>query len=72
MSKPHARVNDKHGAPYWRRAHHDWRFWVAMALMTAAISTYVMTQDLRFVHGDRVAPGLRPGSGAPSTRRADP
>jgi hypothetical protein len=22
--------------PYWKRAHHDWRFWVALFLMMAA------------------------------------
>jgi hypothetical protein len=44
--------------PYWRRAHHDWRFWLAMVLMAAAISTYVMTQDLWLVpRGERVQPG---------------
>src|ERR1035441_5019093 len=23
--------------PYWKRAHHDWRFWVALVLMLAAM-----------------------------------
>ena len=39
--------------PYWKRAHHDWRFWVAMVLMAIAISTYVVTQDLSFLPGGR-------------------
>jgi hypothetical protein len=32
--------------PYWKRAHHDWRFWVAVILMFAAISIYVLSGDL--------------------------
>jgi hypothetical protein len=34
------------GAPYWRRAHHDWRFWAALLLMLVAISVYVATDNL--------------------------
>ncbi len=34
---------------YWRRAHHDWKFWFAMAMMFAAIGMYVMSDDLAFV-----------------------
>ena len=37
---PHGR------GPYWKRAHHDWRFWVALLLMFAAIIIYVMSEDL--------------------------
>jgi hypothetical protein len=33
-------------APYWRRAHRDWRFIAVVLLMLAAITIYVMTQDL--------------------------
>jgi hypothetical protein len=32
--------------PYWRRAHHDWKFWFAMVMMFAAIGMYVMSDDL--------------------------
>ncbi len=32
--------------PYWRRAHHDWRFWVGVVLMLAAMFVYVMTENL--------------------------
>jgi hypothetical protein len=36
-----------HGhSPYWKRAHHDWRFWVAVFLMFAAMIIYVMSNDL--------------------------
>jgi len=34
---------------YWRRAHHDWKFWFAMFMMFAAIGMYVMSDDLAFV-----------------------
>jgi hypothetical protein len=38
-------VHHGHG-PYWKRAHRDWRFWVAFFMMLAAISIYVMSDDL--------------------------
>ena len=34
--------------PYWTRAHHDWKFWVALFLMLAAMVIYVMSEDLAF------------------------
>ena len=34
--------------PYWRRAQHDWKFWVALFLMLAAMVIYVMSDDLAF------------------------
>jgi hypothetical protein len=40
---------DHHGQrPYWTRAHHDWKFWVALSLMLAAMFIYVMSDDLAF------------------------
>ena len=32
--------------PYWTGAHRDWRFWGIMFLMFAAISIYVLSEDL--------------------------
>ena len=32
--------------PYWRRAHHDWRFLAVVCVMLVAIATYVLTSDL--------------------------
>jgi len=32
--------------PYWKRAHHDWRFWVGLVFMLAAITIYVLSDDL--------------------------
>jgi hypothetical protein len=33
--------------PYWKRAHHDWRFLAAVFLMLVGIAIYVVTNDLR-------------------------
>ena len=35
--------------PYWKRAHRDWWFWVGLVLMLAAISIYVLSDDLMFL-----------------------
>ncbi len=32
--------------PYWQRAHRDWRFWLGTSLFVAAITLYVMSDDL--------------------------
>ena len=37
--------------PYWKRAHHDWRVWVAFFFMMAAITIYVLSDDLSFFPG---------------------
>jgi len=39
----------RHAGPYWKRAHHDWRFWVGLVLMLAAITIYVLSEDLAFL-----------------------
>jgi hypothetical protein len=45
------RILHDHG-PYWKRAHRDWRFWVGLVLMLAAITIYVLSEDLAFLpHG---------------------
>jgi hypothetical protein len=41
-------VRHSHG-PYWKRAHHDWRFWVGLVLMLAAITIYALSDDLALV-----------------------
>ena len=41
------RVHHDH-RPYWKRAHHDWRVWVGLFFMLAAIMIYVMSNDLSF------------------------
>ena len=43
----HNHVHQGH-RPYWKRAHHDWKFWIALFLMLAAMVIYVMSEDLAF------------------------
>jgi hypothetical protein len=54
--------------PYWRRAHHDWRFWVALVLMLMAMLIYVMTDDLSFVPHIRARPAQSGNSGSGGAR----
>lgn len=49
MSNQHGHQGQPHGAK--RGVHRDWRFWVGMALMLAAIGMYVASLD------DGVVPG---------------
>jgi len=42
--------------PYWKRAHHDWRFWVGIICMFAAITVYVITDDLALIPVRRPSP----------------
>lgn len=38
--------------PYWKRAHHDWRVWVALVFMLGAMAIYILSDDLAFLpHG---------------------
>jgi hypothetical protein len=32
--------------PYWTRAHKDWKFWIVLVGMVAAMVIYVVSQDL--------------------------
>jgi hypothetical protein len=35
--------------PYWKRAHQDWRVWVAVVVMIAGMVIYVMSDDFAFL-----------------------
>jgi hypothetical protein len=35
--------------PYWKRAHKDWKFWVGVVAIAAAIAIYVLSLDLSTV-----------------------
>jgi len=35
--------------PYWKRAHHDWRVWVGLVVMFAAIAIYVVSDNLALI-----------------------
>lgn len=39
--------------PYWREAHRDWRVWVALFFCLAAITIYVLSEDLSFMPSGR-------------------
>jgi len=43
--------HDGHRAqvPYWKRVHHEWWFWIGLVLMLAAITIYVLSDDLSFL-----------------------
>ena len=43
---PHPNGADQKPAPYWKRAHHSWIFWVGLVLAFAAILIYVLSLDL--------------------------
>jgi hypothetical protein len=51
-AKPRDHTHPRHH--FWKHAHKDWRVWVAVILMLAAMATYVMTDNL----------SLRPGKPA--------
>ena len=38
----------EHQPHYWKRAHRDWKFWMALSLMLAAMIIYVMSDNLAF------------------------
>ena len=40
---------DRDQRPYWKRAHHDWRVWVGLFFMFAAITIYVLSDNLAFL-----------------------
>lgn len=47
---------------YWKRAHHDWRVWVGLFFMFAAITIYVLSNNLSFF--PRGQPQQVPSAGA--------
>jgi hypothetical protein len=49
--------------PYWKQAHRDWRVWIGLFFMLAAIIIYVLSEDLAFM------PGARPRQPLPGAVR---
>jgi hypothetical protein len=41
----HESTHRRDDAPYWQRAHHDWRFWTGLILMLVAITIYALGGD---------------------------
>ena len=46
MNIPQHITTQKKESPYWKRAHKDWKLWVAIILMLTAMVIYVWTNDL--------------------------
>lgn len=50
MKHSHYRDTIHHAhRPYWKRAHRDWRFWVAVLFIFAALTIFVVSDDLALV-----------------------
>lgn len=49
--------------PYWKRAHHDWRVWVALFFMMGAITIYVLSDDLSFFPRGQLRPPVSTPAG---------
>ena len=43
-------------APYWTRAHRDWRVWVGAVLMAIALGVFVLSGDLGWLYRAPQAP----------------
>jgi len=59
----HGRSREKHPQPKYNLSglHRDWRTWLIIGLMIAAIGTYVLTLD------ESIQPGGLPAAAAPAT-----
>jgi hypothetical protein len=60
---PHGGSNHPGGRPYWKRAHRDWRVWIAAFFILLAMFIYIATLDLRTVPVPSPEP---PPAGAPA------
>ena len=47
----------------WRQVHKDWRLWFVVAIMLAAILTYVMTMDESVTPGGKLQPTVPADTG---------
>jgi uncharacterized integral membrane protein len=46
---PHTHYAHEHGhdrGPYWKRAHRDWKLWIAVVIMLLAMVIYIRSNDL--------------------------
>jgi hypothetical protein len=50
----HEHEHQHHQGPFWKRLHRDWRAWVAVLLMLAAMLAYVMSDDESLQPGGKV------------------
>jgi hypothetical protein len=44
-SHTHKHEAEKVGESYWKRAHYDWKFWVAIVLMLTSMFIYIVSLD---------------------------
>jgi hypothetical protein len=51
------RVHPRH-PPYWKRAHRDWRFWIAAIFIFAAMIVYVLTVEFAVQPRSQTPPSL--------------
>ena len=49
--------------PYWKRAHQDWRFWIALLLMIVAMIIYVVSEDFAWLARSRLQQPRQSSSG---------
>ena len=54
--------------PYWKRAHRDWRIWVALFFMLAAMTIYIMSEDLSLLPWRWPSQATPENSGAPNNK----
>jgi hypothetical protein len=45
LSGEHGHHHEHRHGPFWKRLHRDWRVWVALVLMLAAMLAYVLSDD---------------------------
>jgi hypothetical protein len=46
---PIHRVSNRQERPYWQRAHRDWKFWVAVGFLFAALFIFIMSDNLALI-----------------------
>jgi hypothetical protein len=44
--RPHTHYHKSHPHPYWKRAHRDWKVWLAVVVMLGAMWIYLKSNDL--------------------------
>jgi hypothetical protein len=59
----HEHVRHEPRPPYWKRAHQDWRVWVAVVFCMIAITIYVLSDDLALLPRHQLPPP-QPGAAA--------
>ena len=51
---PDSGIVQQSNRPYWKRAHKDWRFWIALLLMIGAMIIYVVSEDFAWLPRNRL------------------